>query len=54
MKIHLSSKCTGNFRAIEAQATSDGKINYIEEFSGNRISVDSYLDSYKFQVHIHS
>lgn len=52
MKIHLSSKGTGNFRAIEAQATSDGKINYIEDFSGNRISVDSYLDSYKFQVHI--
>lgn len=52
MKIHLSSKGTGNFRAVEAQATSDGNINFIEEFSQNRILVDSYLDNYNFQVHI--
>lgn len=52
MKIHLSSKGTGNFRAIEAQATSDGNINFIEEFTENIVLVDSYLDNYNFQVHI--
>lgn len=52
MKVHLSKKTTGNFRVIEGQAQSGHPVNNVEEFSGNKLIVDSYLDDYSFQVHI--